>query len=156
MAQNGAIGWRGALLYHLRADLRRFKALTTGHTVVMGRNTFLSLPKGALPNRRNVVLSRRAGAAFEGCDTYGSLEEALASCREDERVFVIGGAQLYEHALPLATHLSLTEIDATPEEADAYFPPIDTERWREVSREHHEADEQNEEPFDFVEYELRG
>src|SRR5574344_360454 len=93
VARNRAIGLENKLIYWLPNDLKRFKALTTGHTIIMGRNTFLSLPKGALPNRRNVVLSKSCNH-FEGCDTYASLDEALAHCGADEEVFVIGGASV--------------------------------------------------------------
>lgn len=152
-AQNRAIGYKNRLLYHLSADLKRFKALTTGHTVIMGRNTFLSLPKGALPNRRNIVLSRNPEAAFPGCDVFHSLNEALEACAPEEQVFVIGGAALYADALPLANRLCVTHIGATPEAADVFFPEIDPCTWHEVCREPHEADERNEQPFCFVDYE---
>ena len=89
VAKNRAIGYQNKLIYWLPNDLKRFKALTTGHTIIMGRNTFLSLPKGALPNRRNIVLSRSV-KSFEGCDVYPSLEEALAHCAKDEEVYIIG------------------------------------------------------------------
>lgn len=149
IAQNRAIGLRGGLLYHLRSDLRHFKALTTGHTVLMGRKTFESLPKGALPYRRNIVLTRQP-IAFQGTETFVSLEQALCHCAADEQVFVIGGSSVYKESLPLAETLELTEVAHTPAEADTYFPEIDPRQWHEVSREHHEADEQNDQPFDFV------
>ena len=110
VAKNRAIGFQNKLIYWLPNDLKRFKQLTTGHTIIMGRNTFLSLPKGALPNRRNIVLSRST-KAFPGCDVYPSLEEALAHCRQDEDIYIIGGASVYQQALPLADRLCLTEID---------------------------------------------
>ena len=122
VAANSAIGYENQLLYWLPNDLKRFKALTTGHTIVMGRRTFESLPKGALPNRRNIVLSR-SGQSFPGCETYASLAEALAHCTPAEEVYIIGGATVYEQALPLADRLCLTEIDDTPAQADAFFPP---------------------------------
>ena len=151
---NRAIGWHGQLLYHLSADLRRFKALTTGHTVVMGRKTFESLPKGALPNRRNIVLSRHSGAeAFPGAEAYASLQEALKACSADEQVFVIGGESVYAEALPLADRLCLTHIQAIPDEADAYFPEYEAEEWCKVFEEAHEADERNAVSYTFVDYE---
>lgn len=113
VAENRAIGLDNQLFYHIREDLRRFKSLTTGHTVLMGRRTFESLPKGALPNRRNIVVSRTV-AHFDGCDTYPSLEEALRHCAPEEQVFVIGGQTVYEQTLPLAHRLCMTEIAATP------------------------------------------
>lgn len=149
LAANRAIGYKNKLLYWLPNDLRRFKALTTGHTIIMGRNTFLSLPKGALPNRRNIVLSRSV-KEHPGCDTFASLEDALLACKDDEEVFVIGGASVYTQALPLAHRLCLTEIKDTPTEADAYFPVYDA--WQEVEREHHEKDEKHAFEYDFVDY----
>ena len=117
VAKNRAIGFENKLLYWLPNDLKRFKALTTGHTIIMGRNTYLSLPKGALPNRRNVVLSRSANA-FPDCEVYPSLEKALKSCKDDEQVYIIGGARVYEQAIAFADRLCLTEINDTPKEAD--------------------------------------
>ena len=101
VAANRAIGLNNKLLYWLPNDLKRFKALTTGHTIIMGRRTFESLPKGALPNRRNVVLSRTQ-TEFPGCDTYRSLDEALAHCSKDEDIYIIGGASVYKQALNYA------------------------------------------------------
>ncbi|MBR6456355.1 MAG: dihydrofolate reductase, partial [Prevotella sp.] len=117
VAKNGAIGFENKLIYWLPNDLKRFKQLTTGHTVVMGRKTFESLPKGALPNRRNIVLSRQK-RDFEGCDCYPSLRKALATCQADEEIFIIGGASIYKEALAVADRLCLTEIDDTPTQAD--------------------------------------
>lgn len=149
VAQNRAIGNENKLLYWLPNDLKRFKALTTGHTIVMGRKTFDSLPKGALPNRRNVVVSRTV-RELPGCDVYGSLEEALKSCAQEEDVYIIGGASIYEQAMPLAGRLCLTEIDATPDAADAFFPPYD--EWKEAVREDHETDEKHLQRYSFVDY----
>lgn len=149
IAQDGAIGNKGGLLYHLRADLRRFKELTTGHTIIMGRKTFQSLPKGALPNRRNIVLTRSA-AQFPGAEAFPSLQEALASCTDGEHVYVIGGSSVYQEALPLADELCLTLVHATPPEADTFFPEYDPQDWIQTFREDHEADAQNDEPFSFI------
>ena len=149
VAKGGAIGKNGGLLCHMSADLQRFKALTTGHTIVMGRRTFDSLPKGALPNRRNIVVSRTV-AHFDGCDTYPSLEEALRHCAPEEQVFVIGGQTVYEQTLPLAHRLCMTEIAATPSRADAFFPPYDG--WVKEVEERHEADEAHPHAFAFVDY----
>ncbi len=158
VAKNRAIGYRNKLIYWLPNDLKRFKQLTTGHTIVMGRNTYLSLPKGALPNRRNVVLSHAYGhltmeekqQMFPGCDVYGSLEEALATCRPDEEVYIIGGARVYEQAMAVADRLCLTEVDDTPAEADVFFP--DYSAWKEVSREQHEQDDRHDFRYAFVDY----
>ena len=160
VARNRAIGNGNKLIYWLPNDLKRFKQLTTGHTIVMGRNTYLSLPKGALPNRRNVVLSRTAFAAgcttesraeqYPGCDVYPTLEAALQSCGADEDVYIIGGARVYEQAIDMADRLCLTEVDDTPQEADAFFP--DYSGWKEASRETHEKDEKHSYRYDFVDY----
>ena len=149
VARNRAIGYKNKLLYWLPDDLKRFKQLTTGHTIIMGRRTFESLPKGALPNRRNIVLSR-SKTDFPGCEVFGSLSEAIAHCATDEDVYVIGGASVYKQALAVADRLCLTEIDDTPEQADAFFPPY--EDWTEVSREEHNIDERHEYRFAFVDY----
>lgn len=148
-----AIGNKGGLLYRLSADLRRFKRLTTGHTVLMGRKTFESLPKGALPDRRNVVISRRAGYTAPGIEVFSSFEDALASCAADEEVIVIGGESVYAAALPLASRLFLTHVHASAAEADAFFPPFDAAHWRLAAEERHEADEKNVAPFTFADYE---
>lgn len=150
VARNRAIGNDNKLIYRLPDDMKRFKALTTGNTVLMGRKTFESLPKGALPNRRNIVLSRTQ-RDFPGCDTYSSLDEALKHCSENEDIYIIGGAEVYAQALPLADRLCLTEIDDTPDEADAFFPEYNG--WHEVSREEHATDERHAHPFAFVDYE---
>ena len=150
VAKNRAIGFQNKLIYWLPNDLKRFKALTTGHTIIMGRNTFLSLPKGALPNRRNIVLSRSTNA-FPGCDVYPSLEEALAHCSSDEEVFIIGGASVYAQALKIADRLCLTEIDDTPAEADTFFPPY-ADDWKESAREDHDIDEKHAQRYSFVDY----
>ena len=132
VAKNRAIGYRNKLIYWLPNDLKRFKMLTTGHTVIMGRRTFESLPKGALPNSRNIVLSRTQDR-FTGCDCYKSLEEALKHCSPEEDIYIIGGASLYEQALSIADRLLLTEVNDVPEHADAYFPPY--EGWKAVQKE---------------------
>jgi dihydrofolate reductase len=149
VARNRAIGFQNKLIYWLPNDLKRFKALTTGHTIIMGRNTFLSLPKGALPNRRNVVLSRTQ-TVFPGCDSYSSLEEALNNCTPNEDIYIIGGAAVYQQALAIADRLCLTEIDDIPEQADAFFP--DYSEWKEAWREEHKKDEKHEHDFAFVDY----
>ena len=150
VAKNRAIGFQNKLIYWLPNDLKRFKTLTTGHTIIMGRNTFLSLPKGALPNRRNIVLSR-SQKVFPGCDVYASLEEALKHCVPDEDIYVIGGASVYLQALKIADRLCLTEIDDTPDDADTFFPPYKDE-WQEESREDHPIDDRHDFRYSFVDY----
>ena len=149
VAANRAIGYQNRLLYWLPNDLKRFKSLTTGHTIIMGRRTFESLPKGALPNRRNIVLSRTR-TEFPGCDTYTSLRDALANCNKDEDIYIIGGSSVYEQALPLADRLCLTEIHDTPKDADAFFP--DYNGWKEAWREEHTTDEKHHQEYAFVDY----
>lgn len=128
--KNRGLGFQNKLLYWLPNDLKRFKALTTGHTVVMGRKTFESLPKGALPNRRNIVLTRQE-ICFEGTETFHTLEEALAHCASDEEVFIMGGATLYTEAMPQADRLYITEVDDDKAPADVFFPEINPEQWQE-------------------------
>jgi dihydrofolate reductase len=149
VAKNRAIGYKNQLIYWLPNDLKRFKQLTTGHTIIMGSNTFRSLPKGALPNRRNVVLSRRS-KEFPGCDVYPSLEKALKSCQPDEDIYIIGGASVYEQAVKVADRLCLTEVDDVPVEADTFFP--DYSDWREETREAHPKDERHAFEYAFVDY----
>ena len=155
LAKNRAIGYQNRLLYHLPEDMQHFKRLTQGHTVVMGRRTFESLPKGALPNRRNIVLTRADGFAAENTEAYKSLEEALSHCAPEETVYIIGGASVYAKALPLADRLNLTWIDDTPEHADTYFPEIPENDWKEVGSERHPADESHAHAFRFTEYERK-
>lgn len=150
VAANRAIGNDNKLIYWLPDDLKRFKALTTGHTIIMGRRTFESLPKGALPNRRNIVLSRTR-TEFPGCDTYASLEEALRHCNEDEDIYIIGGASVYEQAMPLAHRLYLTEVHDTPAQADAFFPPY-KDGWKLALKEEHGTDERHHFSFCFADY----
>jgi dihydrofolate reductase len=150
VAKNRAIGFENKLIYWLPNDLKRFKALTTGHTIIMGRNTYLSLPKGALPNRRNVVLSTTV-SELPGCDVYPTLDAALKSCSPDEDIYIIGGARVYEQAISMADRLCLTEVDDTPAQADAFFP--DYSDWQVVNKEAHPKDERHEYEYAFVDYE---
>ena len=153
IARNGAIGYKGDLVYHLPADMKRFKALTTGHTVLMGRKTFESLPKGALPNRRNIVLTRQEGISFPGAEVYPSIEEALSHCAPNEKVYVIGGAQIYRQALPLADELEITLVHDTPLQADTFFPEYgNDDSWHLTGCEDHEPDDRNPYPYSFLTY----
>ena len=150
VAKNRAIGFENKLIYWLPNDLKRFKALTTGHTIIMGRNTYLSLPKGALPNRRNVVLSSTI-SELPGCDVYPTLDAALKSCKPDEDIYIIGGARVYEQAISMADRLCLTEVDDTPAQADAFFP--DYSDWQVVNKEAHPKDERHAFEYAFIDYE---
>ena len=129
-ARRGAIGRKGDLIYHISADLKHFKELTTGHTVLMGRRTFLSLPKGALPKRRNLVITSDTEWTAPNVETAHSLDEALALTAADSEIFVIGGGQVYAETLAVADRLCITLIDAPePDDADTFFPPIDPSLW---------------------------
>ncbi|MBK6677921.1 MAG: dihydrofolate reductase [Rhodocyclaceae bacterium] len=140
IARNGVIGKGNALPWHLPEDLRRFKALTTGQAVIMGRKTWDSLPAKfrPLPNRLNIVVTRNRDYRAEGATVVGSLDAAIHAS-QTLTPFVIGGAELYAHALPLAQRLELTEIDADIE-GDAHFPHWDRRPWREAARETHRAE----------------
>ncbi len=151
VAKNRAIGFENKLIYWLPNDLKRFKALTTGHTILMGRKTFESLPKGALPNRRNVVLSTSI-KELPGCEVFPTIEEALKSCREDEDVYVIGGARVYEQAMAFADRLCLTEVNDIPAAADAFFPDY-SNGWHLAHEEKHGKDERHAFDYAFVDYE---
>jgi dihydrofolate reductase len=153
IAKNNEIGRGNDLLWKLPADLKRFKELTTGHTIIMGRKTFESLPKGALPNRRNIILSRDTGVSYENCEVYSSLDAALIKLIHEEEVFIIGGGQVYNQALVLADKLYLTRVHAEFPEADTFFPIIDWSEWRETSRETRPVDEKNPYSFTFYEFE---
>lgn len=150
VARNRAIGFENKLIYWLPNDLKRFKQLTTGHTIVMGRRTFESLPKGALPNRRNCVLTTSV-SELPGCECFASWDAFIATCAPDEEVFIIGGASLYTSLLNKADRLCLTEIDDTPTQADTFFP--DYSQWHEVCREDHDTDEKHAFRYAFVDYE---
>lgn len=150
-ARNGVIGKNNDLPWYLPADLRRFKELTTGQTVVMGRKTFdaiLARNGKPLPNRTNVVITRSRDYRFDGVRVVHSIEDALEAPGD---IFVIGGAEIFKLALPLANRIYATEIDADIE-GDVYFPQIGFQ-WHETSRESHKADEKNEYNYSYVTYE---
>jgi dihydrofolate reductase len=136
IANHNAIGKDNRLLCHLPGDLKRFKEITSGHTVIMGRNTYFSLPKGALPNRRNIVLSFD-DESFEGCETARSVEDALQRCQGEEKVFFIGGASIYHQTYPFVDKLYLTMVHEDFE-ADTFFPEIDFSLWEKTFSEHHQ------------------
>ena len=154
IAQNNAIGFKNKLIYWLPNDLKRFKELTTGHTIIMGSNTFRSLPKGALPNRRNIVLSRKE-SSFPDAETFSSLEEALANCNNEDIVYIIGGETLYRTAMPLADYLCLTEVMDTPANSDAFFPEFNRRDWEVIEDESHPADDKHNYDYRFVTYSRR-
>lgn len=155
VAPDGAIGRKGDLLFHVSADLRRFKALTMGHPVIMGRKTFESLPKGALPGRRNVVVSRNTAFHAPGVEVFPSLEAAVAACGDAGEVFVIGGAQIYAQAVAMADRLCLTRFDRTLSDADCFFPEVSTEQWTVVESSEWSTDEKSGVRFRFDTLERR-
>ena len=142
---NRAIGYQNRLLYHIKSDRTRFRELTTGHTIIMGRKTYESLPNGALPHRRNIVVSRSM-KEMEGCEVYPNLDAALKAAEgKTEETFIIGGESIYRQSLPVARKLYLTVVDdttvndaainATPQQADAFFPEINPEEWKLIEKE---------------------
>jgi dihydrofolate reductase len=153
MDRNRLIGRGNALPWRLPADLARFKAITWGHPILMGRRTFESLGR-ALPGRTNIVLTRDPAYRAEGAVVVRGLDQALDAAGEAEEVFVIGGASFYAQCLPLAQRLYLTRVDAELE-GDAWFPSFDEDEWREVAREVHDADARNPHPYAFVVLERR-
>lgn len=128
-AADNAIGKAGGLIWHIPADLKRFKSLTMGHAIVMGRKTWQSLPKGALPGRRNIVISRDPAFNAPGAEIFTSLEDALAECAGDTEIFVIGGGQIYAHALEYATRVYMTRVAACFPDADTFFPELPGNEW---------------------------
>jgi dihydrofolate reductase len=150
--KNGGIGLNNSLLCHLPADLKYFRLLTTGHRILMGRKTYMSVGR-PLPNRINMVVSRQENLAIEGCEVHKSLEFALAHAKDagEQELFIIGGAEIYKQAFPVANKIYLTQIHHQFE-ADAFFPLPD-ETWRMTFKEPHKADEKNIYDYDFCIYE---
>jgi len=151
IAENYAIGKNNQLLCHLPEDLKRFKKITTGHTVIMGRNTYLSLPGGALPKRNNIVISDIPGEQFPGCIMAGSIDDALSQCEGKDECFVIGGGMVYRQFLPHTSKLYITWIHASPD-ADTFFPEINFDEWDAISREKHLAEGNEKYDYSFVVY----
>ena len=135
-AKNGCIGINNDMPWHIPEDFAFFKVYTSGKPVVMGRKTWESLPKKPLPNRRNIVITRQADYVAEGAEVVGDLQAAFALCADAPEIIVMGGAQIYAEALPLATDLRITEVDLSVE-GDAYFPTVGANVWQEVAREAH-------------------
>lgn len=150
MANDRAIGRNGDLLCYLPADLKHFKQITSGHPILMGRKTFESLPNGALPNRKNVVITRNAELQFANVTMTNSLEAALEAAGEADETFIIGGASIYAAALPVADRMYLTFIDASFADADTFFPNWNPDEWVETAREEHAPDEKNAYAYTFV------
>ena len=153
IAQNGTIGDKNSLLWHIKEDMRFFRTTTSGHAVVMGRKTFESLGSRPLPKRTNIVITR-ADRVFEGELTAHSLEEAIRLAEGDEEIFIIGGAQIYREALRIADRMYITRV-MHDYEGDTSFPDIDLSEWELVAEEKHDRGEEYEYPFAFLTYERK-
>lgn len=147
IAENNALGKDNQMLWHLPDDFKRFKQLTSGHYIIMGRKTFESLP-GMLPNRTHVVITRQQDYKAEGCIIVNSLEEALAACPQDDEVFIIGGGEIYKQSIGRANKLELTRVHGVAPEADAFFPDFDENVWKLTEEVFHPKDEKHR--FDFT------
>lgn len=134
IAENFAIGKNNDLLFHLPNDLKHFKEITTGKTIIMGRNTLLSLPKWPLPNRRHIVITDKPDDVFQGCEVVFSIDEAIEKVKDETEAFIIGGGMIYGQFFPLAGRLYLTVVHQ-PFDADIYFPEVIYSEWNEISRE---------------------
>lgn len=154
LAANNAIGKDNQLLCYVPGDLKRFKELTSGHTVIMGRLTFESLPNGALPNRRNIVISSNPDLNLAACETFLSLEDAIKAVQGEEEVFIIGGGMVYTQALEFADRLYLTQIEANLD-GDTFLSKIDYNLWHETFKEFHEPSEKCPYSFSFVNYQRK-
>ena len=152
IAEDNAIGKDRQLLWHLPNDMKRFKQLTTGHAIIMGRKTFESLPNGALPNRKNIVLTTLPEAGFVNCFPCESMKDALELCENEEEVFIIGGALVYRQALAKADKMYITRVGATFPDADTFFPVVDWSQWEEVEHQLFPADEKHAYPYSFHTY----
>jgi dihydrofolate reductase len=153
VSENNAIGKNNELLWHLPADLKHFKNITTGHTIIMGRKTFDSIGR-ALPNRRNIVITRQASLAVEGVEFVNSLNEALELCIDKEQAYIIGGAEIYRQALPFCDRIYLTRVHQYFE-GDAFFPELDEHNWQETEKHDYLPDEKNKFAYTFSTLERR-
>ena len=153
IANNNALGKDNDLIWHLPADLKRFKSTTTGHHIIMGRNTYESIGK-PLPNRTSVIITRNPDYTAEGCIIVNSLEEAIKVTENDDSPFIIGGAQIYAQALKIANKLDITKVHHSFD-ADVFFPKIDMNIWQETSRKDFSADEKNKYDYSFLTYEKK-
>ncbi len=151
IANNNALGKDNKLIWHLSADLKRFKELTTGHHIIMGRKTFESIGK-PLPNRTTIIITKNKNYKQEGCLIAHSLNQAIKMVKNDTSPFIIGGAQIYEKAMSIADKLEITYVHHNFE-ADVYFPKIDLKVWKEISRLTFNSDEKNKYSYSFVTFE---
>lgn len=150
VAENNALGKDNQLLWHLPDDFKRFKTITSGHYIVMGRKTFESFPK-PLPNRTHVIISRQKSYQPEGCIVVDSLQKALAVCPKEEETFIIGGGEIYRQSIEIADKLDITKVHHTFE-ADTYFPEIDLNEWQLMASEFHLKDDKHLFDFSFQTY----
>lgn len=151
VAEDRAIGDKGNLLWHLSSDLKRFKAITTGHTIIMGRKTYDSLPNGALPNRRNIVISRQL-KSLKDAEVYSDIDEALKATSDEDIVYILGGGEIYKKTFPRADELHITLVHKSYPEADTRFPEWKLTDWNILKQEQIGQDEKNE--LDSVYYHL--
>ncbi len=151
VAKNNALGKNNDLIWRLPADLKRFKKVTLGHHVIMGRKTFESLGK-PLPNRTTIIISRNKDYHVEGCIIVNSLEKAILAAKDDTNPYILGGGEIYRQALDHADILDLTLVHHSFEDADTFFPPIDFKKWEEINREDFKADETHDYDYSFVTY----
>lgn len=150
VSEDWGIGKDNELLWHLPEDLKRFKKLTLGNTVIMGKRTWESLPKRPLPGRKNIILTDMKGEVFDSSATAYSIDDALAKCEPDDDVFIIGGGSIYRQFMPVADRLYITHVHKiTP--ADTFFPPVDPSVWKVTEKEEHQSEE-NEVPYTYVIY----
>lgn len=153
ISQENAIGKNGQLLCHLPSDLQHFKQITSGKTVVMGERTFFSLPKHPLPNRKNIVLTDVPNKTFEGAQSVYSIEEIVdLFSKTDEEIFIIGGGMVYRQMMPFADKLYITHIHHSWQDADTFFPEIDSNTWTLTQSETMPADDKNPYDYSFSEY----
>jgi dihydrofolate reductase len=152
IANNFAIGLNNQLLWHIPADLKRFKKITSGHQVIMGKLTYLSLPVRPLPNRTNIVITDNREESFEGCTTVYSIDEAIYLCNEKEESFIIGGGSVYRQFLPLCNKLYITMVHKDFE-ADTFFPRFEMDQWKLIVREDHDSDGLNDFSYSFLTFE---
>lgn len=147
ISENNAIGKDNQLLWHLPADLKHFKEITTGHPIIMGRKTYDSIGR-PLPNRRNIVITRQKDLNLPSIEVVNSLDEAIKLCQNENEVFIIGGAEIYKHAIAITNNIYLTTVHQNYE-ADVFFPHLDKSEWKEIEREHHQHDEKNSVAYTF-------
>jgi dihydrofolate reductase len=148
ISENNAIGKDNKLLWYLPTDLKHFKQITNGQTIIMGRKTFDSMGK-PLPNRRNIVITRNPDLKLDGAEVTNSVAEALSLCKTEKEVFIIGGAEIYKQAMDQTNRIYLTKVHQRFD-ADAYFPELDMTKWVETAREEHQPDEKNNIAFTFL------